>query len=312
MFTTAVTGTHLTRSQLWSTQIKDVITDELMAQGYVNWLSDFPDGDTFNIPSIGDMITDDYVENTEPTYRAMDTGNFQFSITEYVSAATYITNKAKQDAFYMNQIISTFVPKQARAISERVEKDILNLAMSQTLNNTNLINGAAHRFIASGTNEVITISDFSKALYALKKANIPDQNLIAIVDPSVEYTLNTLSNIVNVSNNPKWEGIITSGIGSGMKFIKNIFGFDVYTSNRLADANETIGGVTTTAGKANLFFSASSDVLPFMGAWRQMPVVDSAYNKDRQRDEYMTTARYGVKLYRPENLVVIPADTDQV
>lgn len=312
MFTTDVTGTHLTRSELWSTQIKDVLTDELLAQNYVNWLSEFPDGDTFNIPSIGDLVADDYVENTEPTYSAMDTGNFQFSITEYLSSATYITNKAKQDAFYMNQLVSTFVPKQARAISERVEADILGLSASQTANDENVINDADHRFVGTGTDEIIAVADFAKALHSLKKANVPDQNLVAIVDPSVEYTLNTLTNITNVSNNPMWEGIVTTGLGSGMKFVKNIFGFDVYTSNRLADANETIGGVTTTAGKANMFFSATADVLPFVGAWRQMPMVDSSYEKNKQREEYLTTARYGVKLYRPENLVTILTDTDQV
>lgn len=136
-------------------------------------------------------------------------------------------------------------------------------------------------------------------------------NLVAIVDPSVEYTLNTLSNLTNVSNNPRWEGVITTGLASGMKFVKNIYGFDVYTSNYLADANETIT-LTTAAGKANMFFSAAGDVLPFVGAWRQMPKVDSEYNKDMQRDEYVTTARYGVKLFRPENLVCVLTDTDQV
>jgi hypothetical protein len=45
-----------------------------------------------------------------------------------------------------------------------------------------------------------------------------------------------------------------------------------------------------------------------MGAWRQMPEVDSEYNKDEQREEYVTTARYGVKLYRPEGLVVCLSD----
>ena len=91
-----------------------------------------------------------------------------------------------------------------------------------------------------------------------------------------------------------------------------VYGFDVYTSNYLADANETIDSVTTAAGKANMFFSAASDILPFVGAWRQMPQVDSEYNKDFQREEYVTTARYGVSLYRPENLVVVLSDTDQV
>ena len=303
---------HLIRSEVWSSQLKEVLEDELQATTYVNWMSDFPDGDTFTIPSIGQAVTDNYSENSAVKYRALDTGEFQFSIDQYKSSGHYITNKAKQDGFYMNQLISSFVPKQARAILEAVEVKIMGLESEQTASNLNNINGAPHRFVASGTNEVFTVADFAKARYSLKKANVPDTDLIAIVDPSVEYTLNTLTNISNISNNPRWEGIVSDGIATGMKFVKNVYGFDVYTSNYLADANETVDSVTTAAGKANMFFSAASDILPFVGAWRQMPQVDSEYNKDFQREEYVTTARYGVKLYRPENLVCVLSDTDQV
>lgn len=311
-FTTA-NSDHIIRSELWSSQLKEVLQETMIdAQKYVDWLTEFPDGTTFTIPSVGDVVLDDYTEDTAVKYRAMDMGEFNFSITEYVSAATYVTKKNKQDSFYMNKLMSMFVPKANRAIAERVEADVLGLQSSQTASNLNTINGGNHRFVAGGTNEVMTVNDFARARFALKKANVPDTNLIAIVDPSVEYTINTLTNLTNVSNNPRWEGIIESGIATGMKFVKNIFGFDVYVSNFLADANETINSVTTAAGKANMFFSAAGDVLPFVGAWRQMPEVDSSYNKDFQRDEYVVTSRYGVKLYRPENLVVILSDTDQV
>jgi hypothetical protein len=303
---------HLRRSEVWSGQLKMVLEDELMAKGYVNWLSEFPDGDTFTVPSIGQAVVRNYSEENDIQYDALDTGEFQFTIGEYLSSATYITNKAKQDGFYMSQLIAEFVPAQARAINEHVERTILGLQSAQTAGALNKINGADHRWVGSGTSETMALADFAKALYSLKKANIPDVNLIAIVDPSVEYAINTLSNIVNVSNNPRWEGVIESSMASGMRFLKNIYGFDVYTSNYLADANETINGKTTAAGKANLFFSAAPGVLPFMGAWRQMPTVESEYNKDKQREEYVTTARYGAKLYRPENLVVVLTDTDQV
>jgi len=303
---------HLIRSEIWSSQLKTVLEDELMAQGYVNWMTEFPDGTTFTIPSIGQAVTDDYVEDTAVKYRALDTGEFQFTIDEYKSSGHYITNKNKQDMFYMSQLVSSFVPKQSRAILEAVETKIMGLQSAQTSADLNNINGAPHRFVGSGTNEVIAVADFAKAMYSLKKANVPQTDMIAIVDPSVEYTINTISNITNVSNNPQWEGIVSTGIATGMKFVKNIYGFDVYTSNYLADANETVDSVTTAAGKANLFFSAASDVLPFVGAWRQMPMVDSEYNKDWQREEYVTTARYGAKLFRPENLVVCLTDTDQV
>jgi|TARA_R110000744_G_scaffold378255_1_gene494143 hypothetical protein len=305
---------HLIRSEVWSSQLKEVLEDELQGQGYVNWMNEFPDGTTFTIPSIGQAQTDDYVENDAVQYRALDTGEFQFSVNKYKSSGHYITNKAKQDMYYMNQLVSSFVPKQARAIMETLETDIMALSASQTASSSNSINGASHRFVGTGTNEVITVADFAKARFSLKKANVPDRNLIAIVDPSVEFEMNNITNITNVSNNPRWEGVIASGIASGMSFLANIYGFDVYTSNYLADANEQIdsAGATTAAGKANMFFSADSSVLPFVGAWRQMPQVDSEYNKDKQREEYVTTARYGVALYRPENLVCVLTDTDQV
>lgn len=316
--TTGNTG-HLRRSLLWSSQLKDVLEDELMAQGYVRWLTEFPDGDTFNIPSIGDLPVRNYAEDSPVVYDSLDTGNFTFTINTYVSSGTYITKKAMQDMYYMNELVSSFVPKQSRAIMEKLETDIMALAGAgasggQTGSNVNAINGADHRWVGQGSNEVIAVADFAKALFALKKANVPDVNLVAIVDPSVEYTLNTLQNLTNVSNNPMWEGVITSGLASGRRFVKNIYGFDVYTSNYLPKSqNETIDGVTTAAGVANVFFSASSpDLMPFVGAWRQMPEVDSEYNKDFQREEYVTTARYGLKVYRPENLVVVLTDTDQV
>jgi hypothetical protein len=308
----------LTRSEIWSTQLKEVLQDELEAQGWVNWLSEFPDGTQFTIPSIGESTISNYTEDTDVSFSALDTGEFTFTITEYLSSGSYITEKARQDLFYAAQLESKFVPSQARALAEKLETDILALAAGgasggQTAGDTNSINGAEHRFIGTGTSETFAVADAAKALFALKKANVPSSNLIAIVDPSVEYELNTLTNIVNMSNNPRWEGMVETGIGSGMRFIKNIFGFDFYVSNYLPTANENIGTPTTGAGKANIFFSAGdSDLLPFMGAMRQMPKVDGQYNMNKQREEYVTTARYGLKVYRPENLVCVLTDTDQV
>lgn len=320
-FTSANTEA-LRRSEVWSSQLKEVLRDELVAQGYVNWLSEFPDGDSFTIPSIGDATVRGYSENTPVVYDALDTGEFAFTISEYVQSGMYITNKAKQDMYYMNQLVSSFVPKQARAIAEKVETDIFALAAGgasggQTASNTNSINGSAHRWVGSGTSESISVTDFARALYSLKKANVPDTNLIAFVDPSVEYILNTITNITNISNNPMWEGVITSGLATGRRFVKNIYGFDVYVSNYLPKSqNETINAgtsLTTASGVANIFFSAASpEILPFLGAWRQMPNVEGEYNKDLQREEYITTARYGLKVYRPENLVVVLTDTDVI
>jgi hypothetical protein len=311
-FTTAVD--HLTRSNLWSSQLKEVLEDELMAMKYVDMITDFPDGDTLNIASIGQAEVLDYDEGQAIRYTAMDTGNFTFTINEYKSSATYITNKYKQDGFNMARLVSQFVPKQHRAIAKSMEVDILNLGYAgQTASNLNLINTAPHRWVAKGSSNVLVPQDFAKAKFSLQKANVPMTNLVAIVDPSAEYQLSTISNIVNVSNNPRWEGIVASGMSTGMKFIANIYGFDVYTSANLPSGiSETIDSRACTNGVANYFFSAAGDILPFVGSIRQPPKVDSDYNKDLQRDEYVTTCRYGFKLYRPENLVTVISDASVV
>ena len=305
---------HLIRSNLWSTDLKEVFENELMGMKYVKVLTDFPDGDTLNIPSIGQAESFDYVEGQSVRYSAMDTGNFTFTIDQYKQSGTYITEKMKQDSYVMSQLVSSFIPKQRRAIMEAMELNIMTKGPDgQTAANANTINGADHRMIGAGTNETIAITDYAKALYALQKANVPLTNLVAIVDPSVEFALNTLTNLVNVSNNPQWEGIITSGISTGMRFIRNIYGFDTYVSQNLKSGlAETIGGRTTTVGVANMFFSAAPEALPIVGVVRQAPKVDSEYNKDLQREEYVTTARYGFKLFRPENMVVVITDNDQV
>jgi hypothetical protein len=229
-----------------------------------------------------------------------------------------VTKKAEQDMFYMNELVSRFVPEQERAIMEHVEEAVLGLQSQQTAGNANTINGLAHRYAGSGSSNVISVNDFARANLALNKANVSANNRVAIVDPSVAYTIET-SSIINGSSgfNPMFDGIVSSGIATGMRFVRNVYGFDVYTSQRLTTiGTESVkigdqsGSAISCAGfKANLFFSADASVVPFIGAWRQMPEVDTEYNKDFQRTEFVTTARYGVKLYRPENLVTVLSNT---
>jgi hypothetical protein len=298
--------TLLTRSEVWSRELKEILRDELMAQKYVRWLQEFPDGDTFKIPSIGQAYVDDYAEDESVKYRPLDTGQFTFQITEYLSSGTYVTKKAEQDMFYMNELVSRFVPEQERAIMEHVEEAVLGLQSQQTAANTNAINGGKHRYVATGSSNVINVADFARANLSLNLANVSANNRVAIVDPSVAYTIETATQLVGINNNPMFEGIVSSGIATGMRFVRNVYGFDVYTSQRLSTiSSETLETVNCAGFKANLFFSADASVVPFIGAWRQMPEVDTEYNKDFQRTEFVTTARYGVKLYRPENLVVV-------
>ena len=263
----------LIRDEIWSSELKEILRDEMMAQKYVRMLEGFPDGDLFTIPSIGQAQVDDYEEDTDVQYRPLDTGEFQFSIDKYLSSATYITKKAKQDAFYMSQLVSRFVPEMERAIMTHFETTTLATPeVGVSANSNEVIDSVEHRWAAGGTGAVINVEDFARARYALKKSNVPDRNLVAIV-----YCSNYLKDVT--------DGALPTAADAGVDF-------------------------GTVNGKANLFFSADQTASPFVGAWRQQPDVDYEYNKNKQRDEYVTTARYGVKLYRPENMVRVVSKTN--
>jgi len=142
---------NLVRAELWSAELKDVLQEQLMGTRYVRMLNGFPDGNQFTIPSVGELPMRETAELTPVVYDAMDTGEFNFTIDRYVESATYITDKAKQDSYYAQQLIGMFPTKMRRALDENLETSVFSLANTQTANNANSINGASHRFIASGS-----------------------------------------------------------------------------------------------------------------------------------------------------------------
>lgn len=309
-------STHLERAEVWSSMLKESMQDDLFATRYVDWLSEFPDGDTFKISSVGELPIDEMSESVPLPERRPDTGQFTFQITEYEGVKVPYTDKFIEDDFLAPQTIAKTPEKMRRAIDQSVETKVMALQGQQTTGNNNNINGQAHRFVGSGTSNVISVSDFARAKLSLQKANVSMSGLTAIVDATTAYELETQTNLVNVSNNPMWEGIVADGImdNTGMRFVKNVYGFDVYVSNYLDTIEtETLDTVDCAGFGANMFFSAAdAEMLPFKGAWRRMPQIKSWRDEDKETEYYQLSARYGLKLYRPENLVVVPTNLSVV
>ena len=138
-----------------------------------------------------------------------------------------------------------------------------------------------------------------------------------IVDPIVEATLNellTYSSMVN--NNPMFEGIVNTGFARDHKFIKNIMGFDIYTSNRLPTLTATEALNAASKGLAddiaevgdvvNMAMCIGSDqTKPLMRAWRMNPNVETRRNFELKRDEYDVRARFGLGAQRVDTLATI-------
>ena len=298
MASTTTSQAYLIRDDVWSTQIQETLEEELFGQSVVDWIKDFPDGDEIHIPTFGTLATRNYAENQDIIFDDLTTGEFTLTIDKYYGNGVAITDKLKQDTFYLSEIQSKFPMHVVRGMMERLENDIYLLHKEQTNNDANTINGQAHRYVATGTSNVIALKDVAQAKLSLDKANVSKMGRIAIVDPTVSYQLVQIDNVIRqdvYGPNSK----LKDGFGS-TKYIGQYLGFDFYESNMLDEATALdydTGGVL----KANLFLGEEV----FKGAIRKMPEIEFFRNVTKKRDEYSATMRYGLGLYREESLVTV-------
>lgn len=307
-----VNNASLVRTNVWANEIKDVLQEELQLDSHVRWITEFPDGDTLNIPTLSEMTVRNYSEGAQITLDDPTTGNFTLTIDKYYQTGFKIPEKFRHDSFYVQQAESNFVSKLTRALMEQKESDIANLQSGQTASDPNTINGVDHRYVGTGASNIVALADIQKAKLALDKAKVLRGNRRAFVDPSVTYQLQQLSAVIQQdvygSNAHIKEGM------SGTTFVGRFAGFDLYESLFLdSGVAETItatapnaGALTSVAGGgyANMLVGEEA----FIGAMRAMPDMNQWYDENTRSDVYHVTTRYGIKLYRPESLVVLLTD----
>lgn len=305
------------RAIIYSGVLREVLQPELIAMKYVDVINSFPDGDKWQDVEMGAATVTDYAEGEEIDFKGIEIGTREFEINNYVNSGHYVTAKFAQDSYLASQIMAKIPGLEARAIAADLEQKILGLANKQTLNDSNTFNSMAHRFVAGTATDgwgTLTPEDFAYASVGLKKVNYIGPK-IAIIPSYQEYKIVTNPRIkASLQFNPQFEGIVRDGAMSGMRFAFNIYGWDVYTSEFLpVSSGETslkdregaqAFSALTNCGVAVLFTNIS-DRRPFRMAWRQMPKFEGQWNMNKQREEYVTTARYGVGLGDVANLVVI-------
>lgn len=306
-------------AQQYSQFILGNLNDGLLPESFFRNVSDFPAGSQLNIKVVGTATVQDVEEDKAVTYNPIDTSTVTLGITDYIGDAWYVSDVLRQDGAQIEQLLAARGVEATRAIQEDFESKFLRTAglMAQTAGNKNAINGFDHRWAcdASADNSYkMGLSDFIDMKLSFDKANVPQAGRIALVDPVVEATLNKLAGAtVSMDRNPQFQGVLEQGFARDHKFLFNIFGWDIYTSSRLAvtSAAETIvhNGVSDTApigSVANLFMNVLDDsTKPIMGAWRQMPNVEGERNKNLARDEFVTRCRFGFGRQRSESLGVV-------
>lgn len=311
-------------AQQYSKFIIENLHDGLLPEQFFRNVSDFQSGTQLNVKVVGDVTIQDLEEDKAVAYSPIDTTSIPLFITDYVGDAWYVTDDLREDGSQIEQLMAMRGVSATRAIQENFESSFLRVAGigAQTLANANKINGFDHRWVADAgadNSYKIGLSDFIDMKLSFDKANVPQQGRIALVDPVVEATLNKLAANFSVDRNPQFQALLEQGFAKDKKFLFNLLGWDIYTTNRLSRTASaeaiTHNGVAETgpAGLvANVFMNVLDDqTKPIMGAWRRMPNVEGERNKDLRRDEFATSARWGFGKQRGESLgVVLTSETN--
>ena len=247
------------------------------------------------------------------------------SISEYLGDAWKVSDDLYEDGDQVDTLMAMRAQESTRALGEVHETKFLSKAdtlfkAAVTATNVGLVNGRPHRWVAGGasaTNRLMTMSDFIAMKLSFDKANVPQAGRIAIVDPIVEATINGLVlNTTSINYNPQFEGLMTTGFAASHRFVRNIMGFDVYTSNFLPApaATEALNassyGLANDTAEltdvANIFMCVADDnSKPMMHAWRRAPKTEGWRDSEERANKFQVTSRYGYGLQRTDSLGVI-------
>lgn len=280
--------------------------DGLLGEQFYRNVTDFGSGTTLHIKTIGSVTVQDAAEDVPLVYNPIESGEVTLTITQYKGDAWYVTDDLREDGAQIDALMAQRASEGTRAIQEVFETTFLATAnAAQTNANPNTINGFPHRIASTETNNVFALSQLIQMRLAFDKANVPAEGRVFICDPVVEATLNGLVTITH-DVTPFGEGILRDGLSSGMRFVQQLFGFDIILSNRLPRGTFSDGTTSVSNAVANIAMCVTDDqTKPIMVAWRRMPKTEGERNKDRRRDEYVTTCRYGMGPQRVDTLGVI-------
>jgi hypothetical protein len=309
-------STAFIEAQQYSQFIIENLQDGMLPEGLSRDVSDFGQGTTLNIKTVGTRTIQDVQEGVAMTFNPIDSSNVQLTITDYIGDAWSVSDELREDGAQIDQLAAAMAMESTRAIQENMETKFLKACYdAQVENSLNLVNAVKHRYYGGGTSLQMELMDFAYMKFAFDKANVPSSGRVLFVDPIVELSINSITNLVNVSNNPMFEGVITEGFAREHKFLKNIFGWDIYTSNRLAVTGGDLtsvtdrdgGAVTGVAGNvANIAMCIADDnCRPMMRAWRRQPSVEGWRESELREDRFQTSARFGFGAQRVDTLGVI-------
>ncbi len=318
--TDTVTNSNLYQTK-YGAEVKTVFDYALTLMPYVKfYTSEFKKGNSFVIPTASQLSVTDYAEGNQIEVEAPSTSTFTMTIDNYKQSGFSITDKAKDDLDWLDQVIAYNKSDMIRAHSKSLESGIADLQASQTASNPNSVDGADHRFVSVATTNLGGVEDFALAMLALNKSSALDESACAHIDGTFLYRLQLIGALQNSQTYSGSElvkeggmsGSVISAAKGTRSNVGRISGFNVFTNNSLNYAiSQSVTATaapwatgTVTTGYANMFLGREA----LVGAIRTQPEVEMFRDYNHGQDVWYTKMRWTVKLYRPESLVVCLTD----
>lgn len=312
--------TAFIEAQQYSQFIIDNLEPFLLPEIFFRDVSDFGTGTTLNIKTVGDVTLQEAAEDTPLNFNPIDSGTVTLSITDYVGDAWAVSDDLRRDGSQVDTLMGQRALSSTRAFAQHHESRFLTVASTiQTAADLNQVNGMPHRWVAGGngaTNRVMTLEDFAVMGLAFDEADVPAEGRVAIVPPVVGTVIGLLTNLVNVSNNPMFQGIVNTGFTRNHKFVANVYGWDVYTSTRLpaktatealdASAFDLANDTSEVGDKPCIFMNIADDnSKPIMHAWRVQPGVEGWRDHEERKDKFQAISRFGFGGQRTDTIGVV-------
>ena len=299
-------STAFIETEQYSGLILRNLHDGLLPGTFYRNVTDFGSGTTLHIKTVGSVTIQDVAEDVAVDYTPIESGTIKMTIDNYIGDAWYVTDELKEDGAQIDALMTARSMESARSIKEVFETRYLARAVSAlTPAAPNPVNGFNHMMVGSGANNTITLNDFIAMRLAFDKANVPAGGRIAIVDP---ITAASFSKLIQITGDisPWPQSIMANGFDRDHQYVTTLHGWTVLTSNRLPKGSFSDGTVTVANGVANLFMSVADDnTKPVMAAWRRMPSIETERNKDKRRQEFTTSGRFGFGIQRLDTIGVI-------
>jgi len=296
-------------AEQYSSFILYTLKDGLLGEQFYRNVSEFRQGDTFNIKTVGTVTLQEAAENEDLEYNPIETGNITFQISEYEGDAWFITDDVREEAAQFAALENARAVESTRAFQESMESKFFiacdNVHADKT--SAQIINGQPHRISAdpSVDDGAFKIGGLNQLRLSFDKANVPHEGRVFICDPTIETVLN--ESVTFTSDMTSFaQDTIREGLARGMRLVTNIYGFSVILSNRLPESNNVAvahgsGTRQVVNGVVNVAMCILDDnCKPVMFAERRKPSVEGARDAGRSRDTYVAKAKYGFGTQRQD------------